>query len=161
MVNRNYNLKEIGYNILTILVALIVWSIVSWFAQSSYFPPVSSILAAFKDLAMEGDVDGITLGWHIWKSMLRIFAGFGAACALGIPLGLLMGLYPKLYSGSRGIIEPIRFVPPIAWIPLSIVLLTGFSRYVFIIFIGSFFPVWVLTRCHRMATISASGYTYA
>jgi NitT/TauT family transport system permease protein len=90
-------------------------------------------------------VEGINLGMHIYKSTLRIFAGFIAACILGIPLGILMGLYPKVYDSTKSIIEPVRFIPPVAWIPLVIVLLVGFSRYAFIIWLGAFFPIFIGT----------------
>lgn len=147
MVNKKYRimLKTVGSNIVSIVAVLVVWSIVSWLAKSSFFPPIWRIWAAFINLATKGDIDGIRLGWHIMNSLVRIFAGFGAGCALGIPLGLLMGLYPKIYDGSRAIIEPIRFIPPIAWIPLAIILLSGFSRYVFIIWLGAFFPIFITT----------------
>ena len=77
--------------------------------------------------------------------MIRILAGFGLACLMGIPLGLWMGLCPKVYARSRAVIEPIRFIPPIAWIPMAIVILVGFSRYVFLIWLGAFFPIWLNT----------------
>jgi NitT/TauT family transport system permease protein len=56
-----------------------------------------------------------------------------------------MGLYKPLYTGTRAALEPFRFIPPIAWIPLTIVLLSGFSRYVFLIWLGAFFPIFVAT----------------
>jgi NitT/TauT family transport system permease protein len=42
-----------------------------------------------------------------------------------------MGIVPWLARGSRATIESFRFIPPIAWIPLAIILLSGFERYVF------------------------------
>lgn len=63
-----------------------------------------------------------------------------------------MGLYPFTYEITKVIIEPIRFIPPIAWVPMAIVLLMGFSRYVFIIWFGAFFPIFisVLTSIPRV-----------
>ncbi|MEM2914954.1 MAG: ABC transporter permease [Candidatus Bathyarchaeia archaeon] len=72
-------------------------------------------------------------------------AGFLAACVSAIPLGILMGLRKEIYESSKFIIEPIRFIPPIAWIPLAMLLFLGFSRYVFIIWLGAFFPILVNT----------------
>ncbi len=74
-----------------------------------------------------------------------MLAGFLAAAVMGVPLGLLMGLYPGLYRGTRSLIEPLRFIPPLAWIPIALVTLTGFTRYVFIIWLGAFFPIFVAT----------------
>lgn len=137
--------KTVGYNIVSLIVVVIAWTILSRWQNSIYFPSPHAIWAAFVNLAINGDIEGIGLGLHIWKSLVRIFAGFAAACVLGIPIGLLMGLYPKLYNRTRTIIEPVRFIPPIAWIPVAIVLLVGFSRYAFIIWLGAFFPIFITT----------------
>ncbi|MGC8936096.1 MAG: ABC transporter permease [Candidatus Methanomethylicaceae archaeon] len=88
-----------------------------------------------------GDVDGYTLAWHTLTSLERVLLGFLVGGATGVPIGLMMGIKPALKGVLTPIIEPIRFIPPIAWIPLSIVLLVGLSRYVFLIWIGVFFPV--------------------
>lgn len=137
--------KSIVYNIVSLIVVVIAWTFLSRWQHSIYFPAPDEIWVAFVGLVTKGDIEGIGLGLHIWKSLVRIFAGFAASCALGIPLGLLMGLYPKLYNRTRAIIEPVRFIPPIAWIPVAIVLLVGFSRYVFIIWLGAFFPIFITT----------------
>ena len=142
---RTEQVKTVGYNILSLIVVLILWTLLSEWQHSIYFPAPKAIWKAFIGLVTKGDIEGINLGIHIWKSLLRIFAGFGVACLVGIPLGLLMGLYPRLYNWTRSISEPVRFIPPIAWIPVAIVLLVGFTRYVFLIWLGAFFPIFVTT----------------
>lgn len=138
-------LQVFGYNILSILVVAVLWTLFSMWQNSIFYPSVPQIWAAFINLCQHGDVEGINLSAHIWASVLRILAGFSAACVLGIPLGLIMGLYPKFYECTRSVIEPIRFIPPIAWIPVAIVLLVGFSRYAFLIWLGAFFPIFITT----------------
>lgn len=138
-------IKTVAYNGLSLLVVILLWTWFSWWQHSPFFPPPSAIWKAFILLVTQGDVEGIGLGTHIWWSLVRIFAGFAAACILGIPLGLLMGLWPKIYNRTRAIIEPVRFIPPIAWIPMAIVLLVGFSRYAFLIWLGAFFPIFINT----------------
>jgi len=71
--------------------------------------------------------------------------GFAAAAVTGVALGMVLGLKRGVYDSTKSILEPMRFIPPIAWIPLAIVLLRGFSRYAFIIWIGAFFPILVGT----------------
>lgn len=141
----NEKIKTVGYNIVSLIVVTILWTLFSWWQNSPFFPAPLEIWNAFVVLATKGDVEGISLGMHIGVSLVRILAGFGAACVLGIPLGLFMGLYPKLYTRTRSVIEPIRFIPPIAWIPMAIVLLVGFSRYAFLIWLGAFFPIFIAT----------------
>ncbi len=107
------------------------------------------------EIASKGDIQGIPLYKHAWASSIRVFSGFGLALVMGVTLGLLMGLYPFIYENSKVIIEPIRFIPPIAWIPMAMVLLRGFTRYIFIIWVGAFFPIFisVLTSIPRVETI--------
>jgi NitT/TauT family transport system permease protein len=138
-------LKTVSYNILALIVVGILWTLFSNWQKSPFFPSLSEIWEAFVGLIKEGDIEHIGLGAHIWASLVRIFAGFAAACLLGIPLGLMLGLKPKIYNRTRAILEPIRFIPPIAWIPMAIVLLVGFSRYAFLIWLGAFFPIFITT----------------
>ena len=56
-----------------------------------------------------------------------------------------MGLYPKVYAGTRSVLEPFRFIPPIAWIPLAIIFFSGLTRFAFLIFLGAFFPIFTST----------------
>ena len=137
--------KTVGYNILSLIGVGILWTLFSHWQHSPFFPTLTAIWKAFVGLVEYGDVEHIGLGAHIWASLVRIFAGFAAACLLGIPLGLALGLKPKFYNRTRAILEPVRFIPPIAWIPMAIVLLVGFSRYVFLIWLGAFFPVFITT----------------
>jgi len=137
--------KTVVYNLLSLVVVAIIWSVFSYWQNSPFFPSLPAVWRAFVGLITHGDIEQIGLGAHIWASLVRIFAGFAAACVLGIPLGLALGLYPRVYNRTRAILEPVRFIPPIAWIPLAIVLLVGFSRYAFLIWLGAFFPIFITT----------------
>jgi NitT/TauT family transport system permease protein len=145
MHNTKERIKTTLYNLLSLVVVACAWQLMSNWQKSPYFPSMLDIWNAFINLSSQGDIEGIKLSAHVWASLIRIFAGFAAACILGIPLGLAMGLWPKLYNRTRAVIEPIRFIPPIAWIPMAIVLLVGFGRYVFLIWLGAFFPILVTT----------------
>lgn len=145
-------LKDTFYSLLAIAVFLCIWSIIIRIVNAIYFPTPEGVVTALFDLAANGDLEGYSLSQHAWASFVRVFAGFSAAFVLGVTLGLLMGLYPMTYEVTKIIIEPIRFIPPIAWVPMAIVLLMGFSRYVFIIWFGAFFPIFinVLTSVPRV-----------
>lgn len=136
---------DLAYNLLSLSIFLAVWTVFAAIADSPFIPTPGQVWDAFISLYMVGDVEGYTLQAHIGNSIIRILSGFILAALMGIPLGLLMGLNAKIYNRTRSIIEPIRFIPPIAWIPLSIVILMGFSRYVFLIWLGAFFPIWINT----------------
>ena len=95
-------------------------------------PSCSSPRAATRSATRSGRIPG--------RASSACSSASGSAVLFGVPLGLLMGLYPKLYAGTRSVIEPFRFIPPIAWIPLAIIFFSGLTRFAFLIFLGAFFP---------------------
>jgi ABC-type nitrate/sulfonate/bicarbonate transport system permease component len=133
------------WNVVSLLVALGVWQGVSILLASPFFPGPMKIYDAFVQLATRGDVTGNSLWTHAWVSIQRVLVGFGLGVVFGVPFGLLMGLYPRLYASTRSIIEPFRFIPPIAWIPLAIIFFSGLTRFAFLIFLGAVFPVFTST----------------
>ncbi len=142
---RGWPIQVLLHNLVAGLAVLAVWQVATWLVRSVFFPSPYQVVRAMADLWINGDVTGNSLLTHIRWSLLRLLAGFSMGVVLGVPLGLVMGLYKPLYTGTRAALEPFRFIPPIAWIPLTIVLLSGFSRYVFLIWLGAFFPIFVAT----------------
>lgn len=133
------------FNLVSLGAALFLWQMLAASAKSPYFPAPADILTAFLDLLRNGDILGNSLWVHTGASIYRLLVGFGLGVALGVPLGLLMGLYKNIYVSTRVVIEPFRFIPPIAWIPLAIIFFSGIARYAFLIFLGAFFPVFTAT----------------
>jgi len=138
-------LKTVGWNIASLALALVAWQVAAVLVASPFFPVPMRIVDAFIQLATRGDILGHSLWTHSWASIERVLVGFGFGVLLAVPLRLLMGLYPKLYAGTRSVIEPFRFIPPIAWIPLAIIFFSGLTRFAFLIFLGAFFPVFTST----------------
>jgi sulfonate transport system permease protein len=134
--------RAIAINIVSLACVLGAWQALTFIIQSPYFPSPAQIATAFMQLAETGDILGNSLLTHVWASLYRILVGFGISVLLGVPLGLLMGLYKNVYASLRAVIEPFRFIPPIAWIPLAIIFFSGITRYAFLIFIGAFFPIF-------------------
>jgi len=138
------DLKKVIYSLLVVAIFVGAWKIVGeTLITVKYFPSPEGVIKAAGELAARGDLEGYSLSEHTWGSLVRVFAGFGAAFVLGVTLGLLMGLFPIVYDTTKVIIEPIRFIPPVGWVPLAIVLFIGFSRYVFVIWLGAFFPIFI------------------
>jgi NitT/TauT family transport system permease protein len=77
-------------------------------------------------------------------SLRRVAIGFGLAAALGIPLGLALGWYPRVNQVINPVIQLLRPISPIAWIPVAILFL-GIGDYAAtsLIFLGAFFPIVV------------------
>ncbi|MBX9589849.1 MAG: ABC transporter permease [Hyphomonadaceae bacterium] len=141
--SRSFNVGV--WNVVSLAIALGIWQVGATLVASPFFPTPIKVVEAFIQLATRGDTTGHSLLAHAWASIERVLVGFGLGVLLGVPLGLLMGLYPKLYAGTRSVIEPFRFIPPIAWIPLAIIFFTGLTRFAFLIFLGAFFPIFTST----------------
>lgn len=79
-------------------------------------------------------------------SMTRVLLGFLIGAGLALPLGLLMGASKAAYAAINPLMQVLRPIPPIAYIPLSILWFgLGNPPAVFLIAIGAFFPVLMNT----------------
>ncbi len=139
-------LRPVAYNILSLSAGLLAWHLLAMGVNSPFFPGPEKVLEAFIQLAKQGDTMGNSLFVHSWGSLHRVLVGFGIALLLGVPFGLLMGLNQSIYVSTRAIVEPFRFIPPIAWIPLAIIFFSGLPRFAFLIFLGAFFPIFTATQ---------------
>jgi NitT/TauT family transport system permease protein len=84
----------------------------------------------------------------LWRdiidSLRRVAIGFVAAAVVGIPLGLTLGWYPSANRVVNPVLQILRPISPIAWIPVAIVLLgVGDHAATSLIFLGAFFPIVV------------------
>ncbi len=84
--------------------------------------------------------------FSILNSMRRVATGFLIAAGTGVPLGLFMGIRIAFKNWTFPTFEILRPVPPIAWIPLAIIIFpTVEMSVIFLIFIGAFFPITINT----------------
>lgn len=81
-----------------------------------------------------------------YSSLYRVIAGFLIGAGLALPIGLLMGARPKIYDLLNPLVQILRPIPPIAYIPLAILWFgLGNPPSFFLIAIGAFFPVLMNT----------------
>ena len=130
--------------IISIAVFLCVWQllcslkIVSGDVLASPLQVIDAIIKKIGDPRPDGN----TLIENILSSFKLAMIGFFLALLVGLPLGLLMGWYRPLDKFIKPIFELIRPLPPIAWIPIVIVLLgIGTVAKSFIIFFTTFVPI--------------------
>ncbi|MDN5754243.1 MAG: ABC transporter permease, partial [Micrococcaceae bacterium] len=82
----------------------------------------------------------------IAASLARVLSGFLLGVLLAIPVGFLMGWYPLFRSILEPYVQFFRTVPPLAIIPLAIVLMgIGETPKIFVIFLASFLTCVVST----------------
>jgi ABC-type nitrate/sulfonate/bicarbonate transport system permease component len=118
---------------------LVVWQLISS-ANSSLqllLPPPSAVLTAGWELLKNG-----VLLQDIAVSLTRVFTAVGIAALIGIPLGAAMGGLPRFRWSFDPLLEFIRPIPPLAWIPLAILWFGISEKEIdFIIFLAAFFPI--------------------
>jgi len=79
-------------------------------------------------------------------TLFKVFSGLILASVVAIPLGILLGWYQTLEDLASFVISILRPIPPVAWIPFSILWFgIGTIPAVFIIFMGCVFPILVYT----------------
>ena len=132
-------LEQVFWPLLLGTGLLIAWHYSVKWTGSKIFPSPLDVQKGMAELAGRGVLWG-----YIGDSLRRVAIGFGAAVILGIPLGLTFGWYPAAAQVVNPVIQMVRPISPIAWIPISIVWFgVGDGGAVFLIFLAAFFPILV------------------
>jgi NitT/TauT family transport system permease protein len=120
-----------------LLLALWHYSVV-WTATKVFPSPMSvekGIVELFHKHVLWADIE---------DSLRRVAIGFGLAVVIGVPLGLSLGWYPSANQVVNPVIQIVRPISPIAWIPVAIIFFgVGDRAAIFLVFLGSFFPILV------------------
>lgn len=128
---------------LLIFAILIVWEFASAYhlINPVAFPRVSAVVQAWG----EGIATGV-IPAQLISSLGRIFAGFGLAVVVAIPLGLLMATIPFVYRLLEPLTEFLRPIPSSAYIPAAILFLgIGDTMKIFVVFLACLFPILLNT----------------
>jgi len=134
-------LKQIVAPLAVAAMLVAVWWIAVVASESVIFPTPLQVVTGTLELARDG-----TLWNHIGASLFRVGAGFLLAIAAGVPLGLLMGWVSGAFSTLNPIVQILRPISPIAWIPIAILWFgVGDLSPIFLIFLSSVFPTIVQT----------------
>jgi ABC-type nitrate/sulfonate/bicarbonate transport system permease component len=115
-----------------------IWQASLWagWVEPFLLPSPLQVAQALADMAREG-----SLWIHMAASLQRVLVGFALACAVGLGLGFLTGAVRPLADLFKPLIEALRPIPPLAWIPLAIVWFgIGNAPSYFLVFIGAVFP---------------------
>jgi NitT/TauT family transport system permease protein len=131
--------------IVSLAVFLVLWELGSrskqWFGVAvpwiGNVPAPSAVFVAWTHLI--GD-KGYWQSWYM--SLARVLAGFAVAMVVGIPLGLLMAVSRTMNGIMFPVLEVLRPIPPLAWVPASIIFWpTQELSITFVTFLGAFFTV--------------------
>jgi NitT/TauT family transport system permease protein len=124
---------------LTAAIILVLWAIAVKASGTKIFPTPTAVAKAIATLGEK------QLLWrYIGDSLTRVFAGYSVAIIIGVPLGFLLGWYAPLARAVNPLIQMLRPISPLAWMPLAVIWF-GVSNAapIFLIFLASFFPIIV------------------
>ncbi|MFC6905264.1 ABC transporter permease [Halalkalicoccus tibetensis] len=125
----------------SILAVPILWLAASRLGLVSGLPTPMEVATAFSAELYREDFWISTV-----RSTVRVLASFVVAAAIAIPLGLLIGRYTVFADLTFPALEMLRPIPPIAWIPFTILVLPAAELSImFITFLGAFFPILLNT----------------
>jgi len=127
---------------------LVLWQVVSAAglprlapSAATLLPPPLGVLTAFIDLLRTGDIVR-----HVLASLERVIVAFAVSAVAGVALGVAIGWWRRFGDLVDPLVEFVRPIPPLAWIPLAIIWFgIGDTQNMFIIFLGAFFPIVVNT----------------
>ena len=127
------------FSVGAIAALLVIW-VVGWklkLINPGYFPTPETLGSAFVDLVKNG-YQGHPLWEHIGISLFRTLVGFCVGAIIGVPLGLLTGYSRRMGAMISPIMAFIRPIPPIAFIPMSVLYfgLGELGKIVLIVFVS-------------------------
>lgn len=133
--------------IVSFVVVLLVWQIACTVtnANATLFPSPVKVGEEFVKLftqGLEGSTSHVTLPGHIRISLIRFATGYVLAAVSAILLGLILGSLPKVFQFINPILQIIRPIAPVAFLPFIVFWFgIGDVPAIVIIFIAGFFPI--------------------
>ena len=129
-----------------VALLVVIWHVAVVASQSLIFPTPWQVVLGLVNLAAQG-----LLVKHVVASLFRVTYGYLLAAALAVPIGMLMGWFATAHALLNPLVQGLRPISPIAWIPLAILWFgVGDLSPIFLIFLSSFFPMVVGTAAGVM-----------
>ncbi|MBM3984962.1 MAG: ABC transporter permease [Planctomycetes bacterium] len=136
------------------VIGLCVWHVAALRQERPVFPAPAGVWTGLVELAQQAPAAtpgepgaGVPRLWrYVVASLFRVGWGFTLAALVGIPLGLLAGWSLRTFLAINPLVQALRPISPIAWIPVAILWFgVADGAAVFLIFLSSFFPIVVGT----------------
>ena len=131
------NLRTRLRPIVFIAALLILWDVAARRQSAHLLPTPWETVGGIVDLVRHN-----LLLKYVVASLFRVTWGFCLAAVLAIPLGLMIGWHRRAEMALNPIVQLLRPISPLAWIPIAILWFgVGDLSAVFLIFVGSFLPL--------------------
>lgn len=132
-------------------ITIALWYLLVDYLQVPRFKELPSVVTVAEEWISRDPVYGISIFTaeyyqHIVTSLLRVSVAFLLATIIGVPLGLILGWSQRCREYIFPIFETLRPIPPLAWIPLAILMFQGRETpIIFLTFLASFFATTLNT----------------
>ncbi|MFY9268888.1 MAG: nitrate ABC transporter permease [Candidatus Manganitrophaceae bacterium] len=142
---QSFRLDHFILPIAVFVLTLVFWEMVSQTVAPGIPGPIRTVSKSWdliRDPFFNRGPNNKGLGWQLLYSLGRVAIGFALATAVGIPIGFLLGASPAFYRAVNPLIQILRPISPLAWLPIG---LTAFKAAgpaaFFVIFITSIWPI--------------------
>lgn len=114
-------------------------------APGGKMPGPVKVVSQTADALMNGFGEG-GIWIQLFASLQRVGIGYTMAAVVGIAVGVTIGMNKFLRQGTDPMIQILRTIPPLAWLPISLAIFQdGKPAAVFLIFITAIWPVIINT----------------
>lgn len=136
-------LRQKSVEVLSVLSVVVLWQLTADLIVQNKLklPSFYDVALSFYSVVESGNIFNDLL-----VSLLHFGIGIVAAFLIGIPLGISMGWFKKTSRAVEPIIEVLRPIPPLAWIPFAMAWF-GLTHMAagFVVFVGMVFPIIINT----------------
>ena len=155
ILNRNLSISIFGKNLpLIVSIGSVLSLLVLWFAITTlkiipelFLPSPAAVWQKFMEVSQQGFMKA-TLWQHLAESIGRVFSALIAAIVIGVPLGLWMGLNKWVRAVFDPLVELLRPIPPLAYLPLLVIWFgIGETTKVLLIFFSILAPI-IISSAH-------------
>lgn len=141
--------RSLALSLSSVLSVLVIWSLITALkiVPSLFLPSPQAVWQKFIEVSQQGFMKA-TLWQHLAASISRVLLALVAAIAIGVPLGLWMGLNKWVRAVLDPLVELLRPIPPLAYLPLLVIWFgIGETTKVLLIFFSILAPV-IISSTH-------------
>lgn len=148
-LKKNEKWKMLAVSLLSVGLVLLIWFIITALQWVSplFLPGPQAVFHKFIEVSQQGFMKA-TLWQHLASSMSRVLIALFAAIIVGVPIGLWMGLNKWARAVIDPLVELLRPIPPLAYLPLLVIWFgIGETTKILLIFFSILAPV-IISSTH-------------
>ncbi|WP_180035162.1 MULTISPECIES: taurine ABC transporter permease TauC [unclassified Acinetobacter] len=154
-LNRSSSISKFRKNLpLIVSIGSVLSLLVLWFVVTTlkiipelFLPSPAAVWQKFIEVSQQGFMKA-TLWQHLAESIGRVFSALIGAIVIGVPLGLWMGLNKWVRAVFDPLVELLRPIPPLAYLPLLVIWFgIGETTKVLLIFFSILAPI-IISSAH-------------